>query len=63
MKATPLSPTVALRVPADGPLVVECKIAGVGGVKCYLAPKIEDEEGLRHLKIQENKTKLFENAF
>ncbi|KAE8618768.1 hypothetical protein XENTR_v10009494 [Xenopus tropicalis] len=43
-KATPLSPTVTLSMSADIPLVVEYKIADMGHVKYYLAPKIEDEE-------------------
>ncbi|TEA26209.1 hypothetical protein DBR06_SOUSAS18110049, partial [Sousa chinensis] len=44
-KATPLSPTVTLSMSADVPLVVEYKIADIGHLKYYLAPKIEDEEG------------------
>ncbi|XP_032207242.1 proliferating cell nuclear antigen isoform X2 [Lontra canadensis] len=44
-KATPLSPTVTLSMSADVPLVVEYKIADMGHLKYYLAPKIEDEEG------------------
>ncbi|XP_032805831.1 proliferating cell nuclear antigen [Petromyzon marinus] len=43
-KATPLSPTVTLRMSADVPLVVEYGIADMGHIKYYLAPKIEDEE-------------------
>nr|BAB28436.1 unnamed protein product [Mus musculus] len=43
-KATPLSPTVTLSMSADVPLVVEYKIADMGHLKYYLAPKIEDEE-------------------
>uniref|UniRef100_A0A8W4F847 DNA sliding clamp PCNA n=1 Tax=Sus scrofa TaxID=9823 RepID=A0A8W4F847_PIG len=44
-KAIPLSPTVTLSMSADVPLVVEYKIADMGHLKHYLAPKIEDEEG------------------
>jgi proliferating cell nuclear antigen len=44
-KATPLSSTVTLSMSADVPLVVEYKIADMGHLKYYLAPKIEDEEG------------------
>uniref|UniRef100_A0A4X2MBR6 DNA sliding clamp PCNA n=1 Tax=Vombatus ursinus TaxID=29139 RepID=A0A4X2MBR6_VOMUR len=44
-KATPLSPTVTLSMSADVPLVVEYKIADMGHLKYYLAPKIEDEGG------------------
>ncbi|XP_070621973.1 proliferating cell nuclear antigen [Erythrolamprus reginae] len=43
-KATPLSPTVILSMSADVPLVVEYKIADMGHLKYYLAPKIEDQE-------------------
>lgn len=41
-KATPLSPTVSLSMSTDVPLVVEYKIADMGFVRYYLAPKIED---------------------
>lgn len=44
-KATPLSPQVTLSMSPDVPLVVEYKIADMGHVRFYLAPKIEDEEG------------------
>lgn len=43
-KATPLSPTVTLHVPADVPLV-GYEVADMGHLKCYLAPKIEDKQG------------------
>ncbi|KAH0623043.1 hypothetical protein JD844_030947 [Phrynosoma platyrhinos] len=43
-KATPLSSTVTLSMSADVPLVVEYKIADMGHLKYYLAPKIEDQE-------------------
>ncbi|XP_035613181.2 proliferating cell nuclear antigen-like [Oncorhynchus keta] len=42
-KATPLSKTVILSMSADIPLVVEYKIADMGHVKYYLAPKIVEE--------------------
>ena len=44
-KATPLSPTVTLSMSKELPVVVEYRIADMGFVKFYLAPKIEDEEG------------------
>ncbi|XP_045146155.1 proliferating cell nuclear antigen-like [Echinops telfairi] len=44
-KATPLSSTVTLSMSADVALVVEYKLADMGHLKYYLAPKIEDEEG------------------
>ncbi|MCL4129069.1 UNVERIFIED_CONTAM: hypothetical protein GTU68_015382 [Idotea baltica] len=43
-KATPLSPTVTLSMSLDVPLVVEYKIADMGHIRYYLAPKIDDEE-------------------
>jgi proliferating cell nuclear antigen len=43
-KATPLSPTVVLSMSKELPIVVEYRIADMGHIKFYLAPKIEDEE-------------------
>uniref|UniRef100_UPI003590161F proliferating cell nuclear antigen n=1 Tax=Myxine glutinosa TaxID=7769 RepID=UPI003590161F len=43
-KATPLSQTVTLSMSAEVPLVVEYKIADMGHVKYFLAPKIVDED-------------------
>lgn len=43
-KATPLSPQVTLSMSQDVPLVVEYKIADIGFLKYYLAPKIEDQD-------------------
>ncbi|CAI0392986.1 unnamed protein product, partial [Linum tenue] len=43
-KATPLSNTVTLSLSAELPIVVEYKIAEMGYIRYYLAPKIEDEE-------------------
>lgn len=42
-KATPLSPQVSLSMSPDVPLVVEYKIADMGYIRYYLAPKIEDD--------------------
>ncbi|GFO33143.1 proliferating cell nuclear antigen [Plakobranchus ocellatus] len=44
-KATPLSTQVQLSMSKDVPLVVEYKIAELGYLRFYLAPKIEDNEG------------------
>ncbi|XP_032612068.1 proliferating cell nuclear antigen-like [Hylobates moloch] len=44
-KATPLSSMVILNMSAEIHLVVDYKIAVMGHLKYYLAPKIEDEEG------------------
>ncbi|XP_013790832.1 proliferating cell nuclear antigen-like [Limulus polyphemus] len=41
-KATPLAAQVQLSMSADVPLAVEYKIADMGYMKYYLAPKIED---------------------
>ncbi|KAK1321308.1 Proliferating cell nuclear antigen [Acorus calamus] len=43
-KATPLSSTVSLSLSSELPIVVEYKIAEMGYIRFYLAPKIEDEE-------------------
>ncbi|KAL7632473.1 UNVERIFIED_CONTAM: hypothetical protein RMT77_017186 [Armadillidium vulgare] len=43
-KATPLSATVTLSMSHDVPLVVEYKIADMGHIRYYLAPKIDDDE-------------------
>ncbi|CAH1793331.1 unnamed protein product [Owenia fusiformis] len=43
-KATPLSSVVSLSMSADVPLAVEYKIADLGYVRYYLAPKVEDAE-------------------
>uniref|UniRef100_A0A7S3GHV2 DNA sliding clamp PCNA n=1 Tax=Palpitomonas bilix TaxID=652834 RepID=A0A7S3GHV2_9EUKA len=43
-KASPLSDTVSLSLSPDVPLVVEYKVADMGHLRFYLAPKIEDEE-------------------
>lgn len=43
-KATPLSETVTISLSSELPVVVEYKIADMGYVRFYLAPKIEDDE-------------------
>ena len=43
-KATSLSETVAISLSSELPVVVEYKIAEMGYIRFYLAPKIEDEE-------------------
>jgi proliferating cell nuclear antigen len=42
-KATPLSPTVSLSLSKDLPIVVDYRIADMGSIKFYLAPKIDDD--------------------
>jgi len=42
-KATPLSGTVCLSMSKDVPLVVEYRMADLGYIRYYLAPKIEDD--------------------
>ena len=44
-QATGLSPQVTLSMSKELPVVVEYRIAEMGYVRYYLAPKIEDEEG------------------
>lgn len=43
-KATPLSSQVQLSMSSDVPLVVEYRIADLGHIRYYLAPKIEDDD-------------------
>ncbi|CAN1232060.1 Proliferating cell nuclear antigen [Linum grandiflorum] len=43
-KAAPLSSTVTLSLSAELPIVVEYKIAEMGYIRFYLAPKIEEDE-------------------
>lgn len=46
-KATPLSATVTISLSPDLPVVVEYKIADMGYVRYYLAPKIEEEDNMK----------------
>ncbi|KAG6497008.1 hypothetical protein ZIOFF_044892 [Zingiber officinale] len=46
-KATPLSETVSISLSSDLPVVVEYKIADMGYVRYYLAPKIEEDEEMK----------------
>lgn len=43
-KATGLSPSVVIKLSRELPVVIEYKIADMGHVRYYLAPKIEDED-------------------
>ncbi|KAJ7298300.1 hypothetical protein O6H91_08G102000 [Diphasiastrum complanatum] len=43
-KATPLSSTVTVSMSIEMPIVVEYKIADMGYLRFYLAPKIEEED-------------------
>lgn len=43
-KATPLSNSVTICMSSDLPVVVEYKIADMGYIRYYLAPKIEDDQ-------------------
>ncbi|KAM7499331.1 hypothetical protein LguiA_023745 [Lonicera macranthoides] len=45
-KATPLANQVTISLSADLPVVVEYRIAEMGYVRFYLAPKIEEEEDM-----------------
>ncbi|KAJ1696062.1 hypothetical protein LUZ63_004574 [Rhynchospora breviuscula] len=46
-KATPLSETVTLSLSSELPVVVEYKIAEMGYIRFYLAPKIEEDEEMK----------------
>lgn len=43
-KATPLSETVTISLSSELPVVVEYKIADMGYIRFYLAPKIEEDD-------------------
>jgi proliferating cell nuclear antigen len=43
-KATPISPQVKLSMSPEVPLVVEYKVADMGHLRYYLAPKMEDAD-------------------
>lgn len=43
-KASPLSETVTISLSSELPVVVEYKVAEMGYIRYYLAPKIEEEE-------------------
>lgn len=43
-KATPLSESVTISLSSELPVVVEYKIADMGYIRFYLAPKIEDDD-------------------
>jgi len=43
-KATSLSPSVIIKLSSELPVVVEYTITGIGYVRYYLAPKIDEEE-------------------
>jgi proliferating cell nuclear antigen len=46
LQATPLSPVVRVCLTKDLPIVVEYGIGDMGYIKYFLAPKIDDEEGM-----------------
>ena len=46
-KATPLSTHAVLKLSKELPILVEYHIPEVGRLAYYLAPKIEDDEGMR----------------
>lgn len=43
-KATPLSNRVTIGLIADIPMMVEYKVASVGYIRYYLAPKMNDDD-------------------
>ncbi|XAR65891.1 hypothetical protein NMG60_11011885 [Bertholletia excelsa] len=49
-KATPLSSQVTISLSSDLPVVVEYKVAEMGYIRYYLAPKIEEEEAESHVE-------------
>ncbi|GFZ14962.1 proliferating cellular nuclear antigen 1 [Actinidia rufa] len=51
-KATPLASQVNISLSSDLPVVVEYKIAEMGYIRFYLAPKIEEEEAEAHVETK-----------
>ncbi|GFY84538.1 proliferating cellular nuclear antigen 1 [Actinidia rufa] len=51
-KATPLASQVTISLSSDLPVVVEYKIAEMGYIRFYLAPKIEEEEAEAHAETK-----------
>ena len=51
-KATPLASQVTISLSSDLPVVVEYKIAEMGYIRFYLAPKIEEEEAETHAETK-----------
>lgn len=43
-KATPLATQVTISMSSDLPMVIEYRIEGMGYIRYYLAPKIDEEE-------------------
>lgn len=43
-KASPLSSTVTISLSSELPVVVEYKVAEMGYIRFYLAPKIEEDD-------------------
>merc|ERR1719171_2533169 len=43
-RGAPLSPHVTLTLTKDKPLICKYEIDGIGNIKYYLAPKVDDEE-------------------
>ncbi|KAK2983254.1 hypothetical protein RJ640_023374, partial [Escallonia rubra] len=57
-KATPLASQVTISLSSDLPVVVEYKIAEMGYLRFYLAPKIEEDEEMgAHAEAVETKSK------
>ncbi len=46
-KASPLSEQVTISLSSELPVVVEYKIAEMGYIRFYLAPKIEEDEEMK----------------
>lgn len=56
-KATPLSNQVTISMSSDQPIVIEYKVADMGYIRFYLAPKIEEDEELAAPAPQVEETK------
>ncbi|KAL8093564.1 proliferating cell nuclear antigen-like [Apium graveolens] len=55
-KATPLANQVTISLSSELPVVVEYKIAEMGYIRYYLAPKIEEDEAANYAQPAQNST-------
>lgn len=56
-KASPLSEQVTISLSSELPVVVEYKIAEMGYIRFYLAPKIEEDEEMKSWLSHKDMTK------
>ncbi|KFD45048.1 hypothetical protein M514_24530 [Trichuris suis] len=57
-KAAPLSPNVQLSLSDDMPIAVEFKIEGIGYIRYYLAPKIDEDPEFKTEAVEEEEATM-----